>query len=283
MSVQYLKKVSNIAVLILWTFLLTGCQVDSIETYSDNMIELERPFLVTRFDKEIQWQDGIEIELTDKSEECVITNGGNYKLTGQTSEGIRIDAEDQNVHLFLDGVTIDTNAGPAIWVRSAGKVVITIMEETNNILSDYPSQEDSKNADAALFCECDLTLNGSGFLEISGYHKNAIYSKDVLKILGGDIVIRAKNDGIRGSDGIVLSPNNLLVQSEQTGIRTSNTGKAGKGSVDICGGYIDIIAGEYGIKAVADLYVDGANVTCQGVIDDILVEGQEYITDDCVK
>lgn len=274
---------NSILVLLLSVCFLTGCQTESIEVNTVNIVEHAEPFPITRFDEDIKWHEGKEINLSEQSESLVIADGGNYRLTGQASIGLIVEAEDQNVHLFLDNVSIDTKAGPAIWVRSAGKVVITLVDGSNNVLSDYPSMEESENADAALFCESDLTINGNGLLEVSGYHKDAVYSKDVLKILGGDIVIRAKNDGIRGSDGIVLVPSSLSVESEQTGVRTANTGKAGKGSIDICGGTIDITAGEYGIQAAADLYVKDAEVTCQGVIADVLAEGHEYIASGCMN
>lgn len=280
---QYLKRANSIVILLLSACFLIGCQTESIEVNAVNIVEQTKPFSITRFDEEVQWQNGEEINLSAESEQLVIADGGNYRLTGQATVGLIVEAEDQNVHLFLDNVTIDTKAGPAIWIRSAGKVVITLVDGSNNVLSDYPSLEESANADAALFCASDLTINGSGSLEVSGYHRNAIYSKDVLKILGGDIIIRSKSDGIRGSDGIVLAPNSLSVESEQIGIRTTNTGKAGKGSIDICGGKIDIVAGEYGIQAAADLYVKDADVICQGVIADVLAKGQEYIANGCMN
>ena len=280
---QYLKRANSILILLLSACFLIGCQIESIDVNAVNIVEQTKPFSITRFDEEVQWQDGEEINLSEEAGQFVIVDGGDYRLTGQASTGLIVEAEDQNVHLFLDNVTIDTKAGPAIWIRSAGKVVITLMDGSYNILSDYPALEESANADGALFGECDLTINGTGALEVSGYYKNAIYSKDVLKILGGDIIIRSKNDGIRGSDGILLAPNSLSVESEQIGIHTTNTGKAGKGSIDICGGKIDIVAGRYGIQAAADLYVNGAEVTCQGVIADALVEGDEYISDGCMN
>lgn len=282
---QYLKRANSILILLLLlsACFLIGCQTENIEDNIVHVVEQEVTFPITRFDQEIQWQDGEEINLSEKPEQCVITDGGNYLITGQAVDGLIVEAEDQNVHLFLDNVTIDTNAGPAIWIRSAGKVVITLIDGSSNVLSDYPSPEESINADAALFCVSDLTINGSGSLEVSGYHKDAIYSKDILKILGGNIVIRSKNDGLRGSDGIILTPESLSVESEQTGIRTTNTGKAGKGSIDICGGHIDVVAGEYGIHAAADLYINDASVTCRGVIADVNAEGHEYITNGCMN
>lgn len=271
-----LKKMNSIALILLVLCLLTACQTEVVESNTVIIKNIEKPFVITRFDREVLWEDGEVINLLEEVEPLVITEGGNYRITGHTTKGLAVDAEDQNVHLFLDNVVIDAMSGPAIWVRSAGKVVITLMDGSQNILSDYPSLNDEENVDAALFCVSDLTINGNGALEVCGYHEDAIYSKDVLKILGGDIVIRSKEDGIRGSDGIVLAPNTLSVESEQTGILTNNTGKEGKGCIDIFDGTIEVVAGEYGIKVAADIYVENASVTCQGVVADFYIEGNEY-------
>ena len=280
---QYLKRVSRLAALLVSVCFLIGCQTKEIENNIVDTATQEKPFAITRFDKEVQWQEGKEIDISRQQEQITIVDGGAYLITGKCSGGIIVDAEDQNVHLFLDNVAIETKTGPAIWVRSAGKVVITLVDGSTNIISDYPSLEEGENADAALFCVTDLTINGHGDLEIYGYHKDAIYSKDVLKILGGNITVRSKNDGIRGSDGVVLAPDSMSVESEKTGVRTNNTGKSGKGSIDISGGNIEITAGEYGIRAAADLYIEGANVICQGVVEDIFAEGKKYIKSECIN
>lgn len=276
MKKHYLRKRNSI-VLLLCIFLLTGCQIETIDSGVVTTEDIKKAITVTRFDRDVLWEEGEEINLSEESNECVITDGGSYRITGQTTNGLVVDTEDQNVHLFLENTIINTTSGPAIWIRSAGKVVITLVRGTHNILSDYPSLNEKENVDAALFCVSDLTINGDGALEVSGYHKDAIYSKDVLKILGGDIIVRTKGDGIRGSDGVVLSPHTMSIESEHNGIITKNTGKTGKGCIEICGGDIEIVAGEYGIKSAADLYIENTDMACQGIIGERLVEGREYI------
>lgn len=278
-----LRKKSRLISLIILVCFLSGCQYQTSEPIEKSDKERIEPLPITRFDRDVEWKDGTEINLTQETESVVIRDGGDYRIYGKSEQGIIINAEDQNVHLFLDNVDIHTTYGTAIHVSSAGKVVITLMDGSVNLLSDYPSAANEENVDAVIFSVTDLTINGSGRLELAGYHKDGIYTKDVLKILDGDYVIRAKGNGIRGSDGVILSPAIMSIESEKNGVLSSNVGKAGKGSIDIAGGEIDIISGEKGICAAADLVIRDSKISCQGILENIAVEGNRYIDETCLQ
>ena len=119
-----------------------------------------------------------------------------------THLGVTVDVyEDEVVHLILDGVQIRADAGPAIYIAGAEKAVITAKEGTYSVLSD--SAHRREGADACIFSEADLTLNGSGRLAIFGFHEHGIRSRDVVKAVGSPVYVKAKGDGIRGNNGVI--------------------------------------------------------------------------------
>ena len=129
------------------------------------------------------------------------------------------------------------------------------------------------------FADQILTINGNGSLYACGYFDDAIYSKDTLKIVGGTLQLKSKRNGVRGNDGIVLQPTYIGIESERNGCQTTNANKEGKGIINIQGGEIQIVAGEYGLSAAADVYIQDGLVHLNAVYGDIYAEGQQYIAE----
>ena len=83
-------------------------------------------------------EDETAIDLSTCAYECLIQDGGYYRLTGQLDGRVRIDAEDQYVHITLDGASIGSREGPALHVQSASKVVLTLADGSKNSIADSP-------------------------------------------------------------------------------------------------------------------------------------------------
>lgn len=146
---------------------------------------------------------------------------------------------------------------------------------------DSPMYSASDEAKGALYSSCDLTINGNGKLSVVGYYEYAIYSKDVLKVLQGDLFVQAKKDALRGSDGILLKPSRLRIECEGSGVVTSNIGKEHRGAIDIGAGDISIIAGEYGIISSSDLYIHDCTIYNKSVVSEYAVSGKSNIDERC--
>lgn len=259
---------------------LTGCgeviEEAAIEISQDSSIEENRLLYITEMDRDTQMDDPIYINLDEIPDHLVIQSGGEYVLSGSTHKTIQIDAYDEIVHLFLENLTVETANGPAIGVISAGKVIVTLVEGSSNALFDAAYYDD-EHVVGAIAADCDLTINGTGSLYACGYSKDAIYSRDVIKILGGTIQLRSKRNGIRGNDGLVLQPIYLGIESEKNGCQTVNTDKENKGMIHVLGGEISIIAGEYGISAASDLCVQDGQMQFNTVQGNLYTEGQLFL------
>lgn len=152
-------------------------------------------------------------------------------------------------------------------------------EGTVNTLSNtsnYEYADGEDEPDAALFVKNNLTINGSGSLNIDSNYKAAIKAKDNLIILGGKINIDSVGKAIKGKDSVSIENADITINAEDDGITTDgamvinsgniNITKAGEGlegvTIDINGGNIDIVASDDGINA-------------RGLIDDSATDAQK--------
>lgn len=225
-------------------------------------------------------EEGAE-PLTREAAEAETLQGGKYLLSGDYNGTIEIDAHDEIVHLILDNANIRANDGPALYVRSAAKVVLTARDGSENTLSDsgYHSVQDLK---AALFAYSDVTINGSGRLNISGFYKDAVHTSGFFKVLDTEIGLKAKRTAIDADDGMLLMPSKMTAEAEKTGLKSGIHNKTDKGCIYILGGENAVIAGNTAILSGKDLYVSGCSLSISAVISDMEVEGVSYIEEGCL-
>ena len=120
-----------------------------------------------------------------------ISADGTYVVSGTLADGqvvVNLPGDDDKAQIVLDGVTIHNEDGPAIQIDQADKVFLTLADGSTNVLSDgasYALAEGEDEPYAALYSKDDLTINGSGVLEVTGNYRHAIASKDDTVITGG--------------------------------------------------------------------------------------------------
>ena len=121
-----------------------------------------------------------------------ITSAGTYKISGSLTNGqIIVDTADkERVQLILSNANISCSTNAPISIVDADKVIIILEENTKNYVTDgtsyvFPNAEDEPNA--AIFSKSDLTIFGSGSLEVDANFNDGIASKDGLIIKSGTI------------------------------------------------------------------------------------------------
>jgi hypothetical protein len=191
-----------------------------------------------------------------------ITTAGIYQISGTLSDGqIIVDALSSDlVTLVLAGVDITSSTSAPLFVANADKVVITLEEGSENVLTDgdnYLVFDESGEPNAALFSMDDLTINGTGVLTVNANYNNGIASKDDLKITDGTIVVNAVNDGIKGKDSVVILDGVITINAAADGIQATNGDEAENGYVAIEGGSVTIVSGLDGVQAETSLLVTG--------------------------
>lgn len=189
---------------------------------------------------------------------------GTYVVSGElTNGGLVVDAGDEDkVQLVLADVRIHNETGPAICVENADKCFLTLAEGTDNALSDgatYDLAGDDDNRDAVVFSRDDLTLNGTGSLEVTGSYKHGICSNDDLRITGGTLNVTSKEDAFRGKDCIKVADGDITVDAGDDAFHSDAFFYAKGGTVNVVACYegyegeqVIIDGGEHTIAASDD-------------------------------
>ncbi|SHO44631.1 carbohydrate-binding domain-containing protein [Anaerocolumna xylanovorans] len=241
--------------------------------YSDNDLDAswdEASAIKMTFDKQnITSSDG---SVTIKDNTAAIKKAGTYVLSGTLTDGsVIVDAgDDDNVKLVLNNTDMTSSTTAPLYIKNAKNVYLTLAESSVNTITDaskYVYADDTTDEpSAAIFSKTDLTINGSGALNVNGNYNNAIQSKDDLKIINGTLTVTSVDDGIIGKDSISIKGGTITVNSTGDAIKSTNTEDTSKGFIIIDGGTYNITSGTDGFQAETSLIVnDGSfNVTTNG-------------------
>ena len=191
-----------------------------------------------------------------------ITSAGVYLLTG-TAKNATIYVEagvEDKVQLVLDGLTIENDSLPCVYVRSADKVFITTSADSSLSITGSVQLEDGSKLDGVIFSRCDLTLSGTATLTIAST-ANGVVGKDDLKITGGTYVITAASKAIEANDSIRVAGGTLILTAGTDGLHAENSDDDTLGYIYIGGGQISMTAGDDGIHANAAVQIDDGSVS----------------------
>lgn len=207
---------------------------------------------------------GIQVTGSD----ITITEAGTYRISGTLDDGmITINtAKEDFVHLVLDNATINCSDSAPLYIKQASKVVITLAENSTNIVNDgseYAVVDAEEEISAAIYAKDDLTINGSGTLEVNANYNNGIQSKDNLKIVNGTIQITAPDDGLVGKDLLAVRDGVLQINAQGDGMKTTNAEETDKGMLVIDGGSITLNTQQDGMQAENALYVYDGSINIQ--------------------
>lgn len=192
-----------------------------------------------------------------------ITEEAVYHISGNLDNGmIIVDAENAKLQLILDGVQINNDTSAAIYVKSAEKVFITTAEGSQNSLTSGEEfvNIDDNHIDATIFSKDDITLNGTGRLNITAKSGHGVVSKDDLKITSGVYTIWAGDHGLSGKDSVRIADGDIDISATEDGIHSENEDEEELGYVYIQDGDIHISAGDDGIHAGSSLMVRDGNI-----------------------
>ena len=124
---------------------------------------------------------GVEIDGT----KLTINKAGTYVLSGSCTDGsVKIAAGTENVYLKLNGLVLTSGDTAPILCGKASSVTIEVCTGTENTLSDsaennddeYPENENAENAVIKCKDGSEVTLCGTGTININANGKNGIKS-----------------------------------------------------------------------------------------------------------
>lgn len=256
----------------------------------------------TKYDLNAEYseKDSVKVEFTDskatisgdgaKADGTVvtITAEGTYILSGSCSDGRVIVevTELEKVHLVFDGLKLICTTSAPVYIKSCDKTSITLVEGTTSTLQDggaYGDLNFDGEPNACLFSKDDLTINGTGTLNVYANYNNGIVSKDDLKIISGTYNVTAKNHGIRGNDSVTIKDGVITISCKNDGIKSSNDTKDDKGYVYIEGGKFTVDAGDDVFQAPVDITITGGEFSVEAGGDVLNCDGTTNVKDGLLK
>ena len=215
--------------------------------------------------------DGVSVE----NGTITITSGGTYRLTGEYSGQVKIEAtKTDTVRLVLDNAKITNSTGAAINVVSAAEAIIYTAAGTTNTVADeanYTATGDN-DPDAAIYSTANLTLTGEGSLSVKGSYEEGIHTTGGLVIASGTLEVNAANTGIKGKDYVDITGGIVNVTAAQDGIKSTNTDDESMGFTRLSAGSVTVSAGDDGLKAPRTLEISGGTLNIEK--SDEGIEGQ---------
>ena len=206
--------------------------------------------------------DGVSVE----NGTITITSGGTYRLTGEYSGQVKIEAaKTDTVRLVLDNAKITNSTGAAINVVSAAEAIIYTAAGTMNTVADeanYTATGDD-DPDAAIYSTANLTLTGEGSLSVEGAYEEGIHTTGGLVIASGTLEVNAANTGIKGKDYVDITGGIVNVTAAQDGIKSTNTDDESMGFTRLSAGSVTVSAGDDGLKAPHTLEISGGTLNIE--------------------
>ncbi len=211
---------------------------------------------------------------------------GTYVLQGEFSGNVQVAlAKTEKAHIVLNGAAIRSKETAAICISSADKVVVTLAEGTENILSDGSDyvRESGVEPNACLFSKDDLTINGSGSLTVYGNSNNGVGTRNDLKIISGNLTISASKNALKGNDSVRILNGSISVVICSDGIKSDNASESDKGFVSISGGTLNLNCTDDGIQAVTGVTITGnASVEVHAADKTVNCDGPVQIDEGCL-
>ncbi len=156
-------------------------------------------------------------------------------------------------------------------------VIVSIKFEKNKEKVDQININASiEYDDGAIFSKDDLTINGTGTLNVNANYLDGIVSKDELKIIGTTINVISNDDGIRGKDYIGIKEANIAVNANSDGIKSTNDTDEAKGFILIDNGNFNIDSSDDSIHSNGNIIIN--NGTFEIASGDDGIHADESIT-----
>ena len=178
-----------------------------------------------------------------------ITSKGIYRVSGSSQDvtiQINDDTESGNIYLVLDNVTMTNTANACIYVKACDKLIVQTVGTSS---LTYQNSDSSAKVDGAIYAKDDVTLNGSGTLNVTS-NLHGIVVKDDLKITNTALTVQSEGVGIQAGQSLRISGGTLDVTAGHDGVQLSDSDNA---SAFYCeNAVMNITAGYDGISVKAE-------------------------------
>lgn len=220
-----------------------------------------------------------------KENNLVIQSSGVYEIAGELTNGrIMIDSSDTNeVTIRLNGVRISNQNGAAFVEKSSAGVVLLLAEETTNYFentnssqadtNDEDINEENLESQGGILCKNNLTIEGTGDLEVYSKTGDGIKSKGVLSVVTGSIKVESLEHGLTGNDWMQILGGTIEISCEKDGLHSKET-------IEFANADLNIKASNEGIEA-KKIWIKSGNIILNAKDDGLNAAADSQSNSDC--
>ena len=199
----------------------------------------------------------------------VITRGGSYELKGDLSNGqIKVAVpKTEQVELIFNNFTASCNTSAPLYIESADKATIMLAAGSVNTLTDatlyvFPNPAEDK-PNACIYSSDDLTIKGTGTLNVNGNYNNGIGCKNDLRIKDCTLNVTGVNNILKGNDSVEIENANVKLSGGEDAIKSDTADRTDKGYILItAGSKVEINCIDDAIQATMSITVEaGCTIT----------------------
>lgn len=207
-----MKAALTLIPIFLFSLLVISCERESLELdeelteetsefeeeESDYLWDENDVIYITVSDNSISSAEGVTIS----GDTITITSAGTYSFSGSLSDGQIIVnvAEEELVRLLFNGINIHCSSNAPLYVMEAGKVVMNLVEGTENYFSDGTSYSGFEDPNACIYSKSDLTIFGEGELHVTANYNDGTIT---VNMSGYDVDAMDSNGDITINGGII--------------------------------------------------------------------------------
>ena len=199
----------------------------------------------------------------------VITRGGSYELKGDLSNGqIKVAVpKTEQVELIFNNFTASCNTSAPLYIESADKATIVLAAGSVNTLTDatlyqYANPADDK-PNACIYSSDDMTIKGTGTLNVNGNYNNGIGCKNDLRIKDCTLNVTGVNNILKGNDSVEIENANVKLSGGEDAIKSDTADRTDKGYILItAGSKVEINCIDDAIQATMSITIEaGCTIT----------------------
>ena len=204
----------------------------------------------------------------------VITRGGSYELKGDLSNGqIKVAVpKTEQVELIFNNFTASCNTSAPLYIQSADKCVINLAAGSVNTLTDATLYQFANPADdkpnACIYSSDDLTIKGTGTLNVNGNYNNGIGCKNDLHIKDCTLNVTGVNNILKGNDSVEIENATVKLSGGEDAIKSDTADRTDKGYILItAGSKVEINCIDDAIQATMSITIEAGCAitgTCGG-------------------
>lgn len=213
----------------------------------------------------------------------VITRGGSYELKGDLSGGqIKVAVpKTEQVELIFNNFTASCNTSAPLYIESADKATIVLAAGSVNTLTDATLYQFANPAEdkpnACIYSSDDLTIKGTGTLNVNGNYNNGIGCKNDLRVKDCTLNVTGVNNILKGNDSVEIENATVKLSGGEDAIKSDTADRTDKGYILItAGSKVEINCIDDAIQATMSITVEagcavtgtcgGDTLNCPGTI-----------------